>query len=96
MARPRGIWSDKPWREAIRKAVAKRTKDGGKALERIAEIAVANALEGKMDAIIEIGNRLDGKAHQSTDIVISDERMVVNAPQPEQDADEWANKNRPH
>ncbi len=99
MARPRGIWSDKPWREAIRKAVAKRDKDGGKALELMAERVVRSALEseaGWMEAVQEVANRLDGKAHQSTDVTISDERMVVNASTPAETAEEWEQKHRPH
>src|SRR5262249_39841872 len=65
MARPRGIWSDKAWRDAIRKAVNKRDKDGSKALERLANKLVRLGEDGDVSALKEIGDRLDGKATQA-------------------------------
>ena len=92
-----GSWNEKPFKDALRRAVHvidKETKR--KKIELLAEQLLRNALAGDTAAIKEAADRLDGKAHQSNDITISDERMVVNAPQPEKDADEWAQKNRPH
>lgn len=96
MGRPKGSLNDKPWKDALRKAVARRTEDGGRMLDRLAETLVACATAGESWAFAELGNRLDGKAHQSADVTVRDERMVVNAPPPEKDAAEWAGKHGPH
>ncbi len=37
-----------------------------------------------------------GRPKQTTDLTIKDERMVVEAPRPAKDADEWASTHRPH
>lgn len=37
-----------------------------------------------------------GKPAQTVDMTVTDERMVVNAPTPEETADDWAGKHRPH
>lgn len=50
----------KMWSDAVRKALVQR-----KALKPIAEKLIAMALEGDMQAIKEIGDRLDGKAVQA-------------------------------
>ena len=64
-ANPGGRPKDKPWRDALRLALF----DGDKApLRDIAESVVKLAREGDMEAIKEIGNRLDGKPHQSMDV----------------------------
>ena len=57
---------------------------------------VAAAVAGDIQAAKEMGDRLDGRAHQSIDMAVSDERMVVNAPTPEESADDWAARNKPH
>lgn len=66
----RGPKIDKPWTDALRLA-ANRYHDGDKgAIKRLAAIAeklLLMALDGDMDAIKELGNRLDGKPHQSVD-----------------------------
>jgi hypothetical protein len=64
LGRPKGSLNDKPWKEAIRKAVAARALDGGKAIDKLARSLVAQGLEGNISALTEIGNRLDGKASQ--------------------------------
>lgn len=69
----------KEWREAIRKAVMMHEDKGsgierGKALHEIAITVVKQALEGEAFAIQEIGNRLDGKPHQSMDIGLSEDK----------------------
>jgi hypothetical protein len=51
---------NKPWADAIRKAVVQK-----KALDKIAAKLVDDAMEGDKDAWQEIGNRLDGKPHQT-------------------------------
>jgi hypothetical protein len=67
----------KVWRDALDKAVKQYVdKDAGikrgEALFKIATRVVAQALTGNKDAIQELGNRLDGKPHQSMDIGIHD------------------------
>lgn len=51
----------KKWKDAIHKALAKDKN----ALERVAKKLIAAAEEGKIDAIRELGDRLDGKPSQS-------------------------------
>ena len=64
--RRRGI----AWRTALSEALDTYVSDvrnikAGQALDKIARIVVEKALDGDKDAIWEIGNRLDGKPHQS-------------------------------
>jgi len=66
---PTGGRKDKPWRDALRIAI----KEGdGQRLRRIADAVVTLAETGDMQAIKEIGDRLDGKPAQQT-IVSGDE-----------------------
>jgi hypothetical protein len=59
-----GPKQEKPWRDALRLAALGRTQDGQVKLRVIAERCVAAATAGDMSAIVEIGNRLDGKPRQ--------------------------------
>ncbi len=54
----------RPWQEALRLAVSDTTPDGRQRLRAIAEKVVEQALAGDMEAIREIGNRLDGRPRQ--------------------------------
>lgn len=66
MARPRGVWSDKSWRDALRLAVSEpHEKTKKNKLRALAEKAVEMGLAGDMAAIREVGDRLDGKPAQS-------------------------------
>lgn len=59
---------NKPWAEALRKALIQyESKDikQGEALAKVAAVTVELALAGDKDARQEIGNRLDGKPHQT-------------------------------
>lgn len=83
------------WAEALRKELKMYENKGsdikrGQALRRIAKNVVELAIGGNKDAIQEIGNRLDGKPHQSMDVVSehTETVMVINA-SPEVTADEW-------
>ena len=67
----------KTWRDALDKALKQYvSKEAGiargQALFRIATNVVVQALDGNSNAIQEIGNRMDGKPHQSMDIGIRD------------------------
>jgi hypothetical protein len=92
---PSGPFADKLWRDALRRAVLKRVEKAQR-LDRIAEKVAALAEAGDMAAAREIGDRLDGKPAQTTDLTIRDERMVVEAPRPSKDAEEWSGKYGPH
>jgi hypothetical protein len=59
----------KRWQDALVKALARYENseakiEAGQALDKIAEMVVMQALAGSKDAILEIGNRLDGKPAQ--------------------------------
>lgn len=77
---PQGRIGDKPWREALRRALARAAgKNGGVAegLDSIATAVVSLAQQGDMQAIKEIADRLDGKAAQSLDVNMSHERPIA-------------------
>lgn len=95
LGRPKGSLNDKPWKDAIRKAVARRAEEGSRALDKLAESLVGMGLAGDVSALKEIGDRLDGKATQTIEATVT-ERMVMEAPQPAKDADEWSKANSVH
>lgn len=64
---PGGRSNEKHWREAVNRAVARMAKSGKSTiLERIADRCVRMALKGDIQAIKEIGDRMDGKSPQAT------------------------------
>lgn len=74
-----GRKSDKLWRDALMIA-AKRTDAEGKVLlAKMAEKCVEQAAAGDIAAMKEIGDRLDGKAHQSVTTTIRDARQLSDA-----------------
>lgn len=76
MAAPKnnvGGRKDKLWRDALMVAVKRADGDDPRPfLARIADKCVQAALDGDMQAVKEIGDRLDGKAIQATAITDSD------------------------
>lgn len=68
MARPRGTWADKRFREALSLAVSEDTPDGKKKLRAIAEKLVECALAGEGWAVTQVADRLDGKPAQDISI----------------------------
>lgn len=59
---------NKPWAEALRKALVQyesKSVKRGEAIAEVAKMTVELALAGDKDARQEIGNRLDGKPHQT-------------------------------
>ena len=62
----------KPWRDAIQWALDNYEKEGvvarNMALRTIATKLVENALEGKLDAQKELGDRIEGKATQAVQL----------------------------
>src|SRR5450759_4012914 len=73
---------NKPWADALRKALAQYedadTKPG-EALFKIAQHVVIQALKGDRDCIQEIANRQDGKVAQSLSLNNDDECKLVFA-----------------
>ena len=70
MARPNAAVqqrkSDKVWRDAVMRAVARReSKKDPQALEKLADSLVAKGLDGDVSALKEIGDRLDGRPAQT-------------------------------
>lgn len=62
---PKGRISDKLWRDAIMRAVKRRASgQDPRALDKLADKVVALGLDGDMQAIKEIGDRIDGKPVQ--------------------------------
>lgn len=71
MPKPRGPKSDKIWADAVRRAVLRRMKNAeGKPqkIERLADKLVELGLEGETTALKEIGDRLDGRPKQATEV----------------------------
>jgi hypothetical protein len=59
----------KRWSDAIDRALAKRCKgDGIAALDDLAEKLLAKADEGDMQALKELGDRIEGKPSQAIDL----------------------------
>lgn len=92
---PSNRWNEKEWRNAIRIAV-NRKDDGGKRLARLADTLVNAGLAGDVSALKEIGDRLDGKPAQTIEANITDERSVVRAPAPSENATDWQTGYKPH
>lgn len=71
------------WRDALRHALAMyedpdREVERGQALDRVAKTVIDAAIDGKESAYKEIGNRLDGKPVQATEIDVKlDIRTVL-------------------
>lgn len=66
--KPRGPKSDKLWSDAVRMAVMREDIEDGKKIRRLNKIAdnlVRLAIEGDMQAIKEIGDRIDGNPKQA-------------------------------
>lgn len=66
---PGGAWAEKPFRDALRRAIL-RTDAKSKAiqLDRIAEALISAAAEGNVQAMKEIGDRLDGRVSQQVEM----------------------------
>lgn len=61
---PEGRRVDKPWRDAIRRAIKRREADDPQALEKLADKLLSKVLADDVPAMKELGDRLDGKATQ--------------------------------
>ena len=65
MARPKGAWSDKKFRDALNLAVTEEGPGGVRKIRLIADKLVEAAMNGDVQAIKEVGDRLDGKPAQA-------------------------------
>jgi hypothetical protein len=68
MARPRGVWADKAWRNALRLAVLRSPDEDIKPKTNLDELAlklIAAGKTGDISALKELGDRLDGKPSQA-------------------------------
>ena len=61
---------DKPWSEALRLVAFRDDDEGKRRLLKIAERCVLAAETGDMQAIKEIGDRLDGKPMQESQVTV--------------------------
>lgn len=77
---------NKPWSEAIRKALL---AEDGKKLRAIAEKIVALAMEGDMQAIKELGDRVEGKSIQAIEQKTEMTATVAVTSRPKLSKDEW-------
>lgn len=71
MARTKGATADKLWGDAIRMVAASDTELDGQKVKRLRKVAhklFDLAEEGDVTAIKEIGDRMDGKAKQATEV----------------------------
>jgi len=75
MARPKGAWSEKKFRDALNLAVTEEGPGGVRKIRMIADKLVEAALNGEVQAIKEIGDRLDGKPAQA--IIGDDEADAI-------------------
>ena len=69
-----GAKENRLWGEAIRRAVTQRD---GETLRALADKLIEKAAEGDVPALRELGDRLDGKPHQSADLTL-DGNLTVN------------------
>lgn len=69
MANPRGQQRDKPFRDALRKAIMRADGDERR-LDKVAVALIDAAAKGDVQAIKEIGDRLDGRPAQETDATV--------------------------
>ena len=78
MAAPSGNTNAKKenrlWGDAIRRAIA---QSDGEKLRRIADKLIAMAEDGDLQAMKEIGDRLDGKPSQAVDLGSDPDRPVI-------------------
>lgn len=103
-----GRKSDKRWRDALILASMRTDAEGRTMLAKIAQKCVEAAVEGDMQAIKEIGDRIDGKAPQSLDVTTTHERaaseltdaeltaIIAGRGGSEGTAEEKAGKAKPH
>lgn len=87
---------DKAWAEAIRVAVMREGADGRPKLFALADACVTAALSGDMQAMKEVGDRLDGRAAQSIEMTGEMEhRYVARVPDKAKTPETWQQQHAP-
>ena len=66
----------KVWSAAIERALDKRAAERMPAINELAEKLIEMGLMGDLPALKEIGDRLEGKPHQSTDVTATVDATV--------------------
>jgi hypothetical protein len=93
--RPRGIWGQKAWRDAIIRAAKRRDPVSGRRyLEMAADALVRQATNGDNVALRELGDRLDGRVHGNAGDAQARVSFVVHMPAP-LPPDEWQRMAQP-
>lgn len=97
MARPAGSQNkDKPFRDALRMEIAA-AEGSPRALRMIASKLLDLAIAGDMQAIREIGDRMDGKPAQALELAGEiKHKYVARMPARVSGMDEWQNKYSPN
>lgn len=91
-----GPKQEKPWRDAIQRAVHRTAEDGKtRRLDQLADKLVVEALAGDVPALKEIGDRLDGRPRQEIDATVERTTFVIRAPEPAQTTEEWKRTHTP-
>jgi hypothetical protein len=65
------------WREALARALSRKAGTVDQGLDKIADGVVGLACDGEQWAIIEIGNRLDGKPAQAIEVSGDEDRPLM-------------------
>ncbi|HEX9325668.1 MAG TPA: hypothetical protein VF915_04075, partial [Reyranella sp.] len=93
--RPKGIWGQKAWRDAIIRAAKRRDPVSGRRyLEMAADALVRQATNGDNVALRELGDRLDGRVHGNAGDGQARVSFVVHMPAP-MAPDEWQRMAQP-
>lgn len=97
--------SDKFWRDALMIATKRNEAEtlelladkGAPMIARAAArcVLAATAAEPDIAAMKEIGDRLDGKPHQSVEVETTSTRYVINATADKPTRDEWKSQHAP-
>jgi hypothetical protein len=81
--RPKGIWGQKAWRDAIIRAAKRRDPVSGRRyLEMAADALVRQAINGDNVALRELGDRVDGRVHGNAGDGQGRVSFVVHMPAP--------------
>ena len=80
---------DSLWADAIRLAVNRANEGNKKHINALAEKLVETALTGDVQAMKEIGDRLDGKAVQAIEASVETTTYVVEVPALPASTEEW-------
>ena len=67
---PGGRRKNRPWRDAIERAITRANKEGMQAVDELADAFLAACLSGDVAALKELGDRIDGKVPQA---IVGDE-----------------------